>query len=86
MKKGIYLALLAAIISGFSIFFNKFAVDIVKPPLVFTAFKNCGVGLFIIAAILMTGKWQQVTSLKKREWIYLILIGIIGGSLPFYLF
>ena len=34
----------------------------------------------------MTGKWQQVTSLKKREWIYLILIGIIGGSLPFYLF
>lgn len=86
ISKGIYLALLTATISGFSIFFNKFAVDIIKPPLVFTTFKNIGVGLFIMSILLVSGKWKMMIRLKRKEIIYLALIGIIGGSLPFYLF
>lgn len=86
LPKGIYLALLTAFISGIAIFVNKFAVEAVKPPLVFTTFKNTGVGLLIIGFLLVSGRWQQVKTLTKREKIYLVLIGIIGGSLPFYLF
>lgn len=86
MKKGIYFALLAAFISGLSIFFNKFAVAAIKPPLVFTTFKNLGVGLLIVSFILSTGKWKQIGRLSKKELIYLVLIGLIGGALPFYLF
>ena len=84
--KGIYLALITALISGISIFVNKFAVGAIQPPLVFTATKNVGVGLLIVGIILATRKWRLIRNLNRREIIYLILIGIIGGSIPFYLY
>src|SRR3989344_4915848 len=84
--KGIYLALAAAIISGFSIFLNKFAVAAVEQPLVFTAVRNTIVGIFILTILLALKKWKDVKKLRIKEVRYLLLIGIIGGSLPFYLF
>jgi drug/metabolite transporter (DMT)-like permease len=86
LKKGLTFALLTALISGFSNFVNKIAVDVIKPPLVFTAEKNAIVGLLIIGALIATWKWQKIKKLNKKQVIYLLLIGIIGGSLPFYLF
>ena len=86
LKKGIYFALITALISGVSNFVNKIAVDVIKPPLVFTAEKNAFVGLLIIGALIATWKWQKVKKLNRKQVIYLLLIGIIGGSLPFYLF
>lgn len=86
VTKGIYLALCTAVISGVSNFANKIAVDMVKPPIVFTAEKNVFVGLLIIGVLLFSWKWKEVKKLTKRELVYLSLIGIIGGSLPFYLF
>jgi drug/metabolite transporter (DMT)-like permease len=84
--RGIRLAIITALISGISIFVNKLAVSAIEPPLVFTATKNASVGLFILGILLATKKWQQFKKLTRREFIYLILIGIIGGSLPFYLY
>jgi drug/metabolite transporter (DMT)-like permease len=84
--KGIYLALITAFISGIAIFVNKFAVTAIQPPVVFTAVKNAGVGLLILSLLLASRKWKLVKKLKRRELIYLVLIGIIGGSIPFYLF
>lgn len=85
-KKGIQLAFLTALISGVSNFVNKIAVDVIKPPLVFTAEKNAIVGILIIGILIVTWKWKKIKNLNKKQIIYLILIGIIGGSLPFYLF
>lgn len=85
-SKGFNLALISAIISGFSIFVNKFALDAIKQPLVFTSVKNTGVAFLILGIILISGKWRKIGSLSRREVLYLLLIGIIGGSLPFYLF
>ncbi len=86
LTKGIYLALLTAFISGIAIFVNKFAVTAIQPPVVFTAVKNAGVGLLIISLLLAGRKWKLVKKLNRRESIYLILIGIIGGAIPFYLY
>ena len=86
MTKGIYFAVIAAIISGISIFLNKFAVAAISPPIVFTATKNLGVGLLILGLILLTGKFRQIKKLSKKELFQLSLIALIGGSLPFYLF
>ncbi len=83
---GIYFAIITALISGVAIFLNKFAVDAIKPPLVFTAVKNSGVGLFIISALLISGKWKLVKKLNGLEIMYLALIGIIGGAAAFYLY
>ncbi|MFA6981503.1 MAG: DMT family transporter [Patescibacteria group bacterium] len=85
-NKGIYYALATALISGVSIFLNKYAVDAVKPPLYFTAIKNLSVGFLIAAGILSTGKWKELKTLKKKELLYLLSVGVIGGSIPFYLY
>lgn len=84
--KGIYLALITAFISGIAIFVNKFAVTAIQPPVVFTAVKNAGVGLLILSLLLASRKWKLVKKLNKKELVYLFLIGIIGGSIPFYLY
>lgn len=86
VTKGIYLALITAAISGVAIFVNKFAVTAIQPPLVFTTIKNLGVGLLIIAILLAGKKWKLIKKITKRELIYLILIGLIGGTIPFYLY
>jgi drug/metabolite transporter (DMT)-like permease len=86
LKKGIYLAFLTALISGVSNFINKIAVEVIKPPLVFTAEKNAIVGLLIVGILIATWKWEKIKNLTRKQIIYLVLIGIIGGSLPFYLF
>lgn len=86
VTKGIYLALLTAFISGIAIFVNKFAVTAIQPPVVFTAIKNAGVGLLILSLLLALRKWKLVKKLNKKELVYLFLIGIIGGSIPFYLY
>lgn len=84
--KGIYLALITAFISGIAIFVNKFAVTAIQPPVVFTAVKNAGVGILILSILLAGRKWKLVKKLNKRELVYLFLIGIIGGAIPFYLY
>jgi drug/metabolite transporter (DMT)-like permease len=86
MKKGIYFAFLTAIISGFSVFINKFAVTAIKKPLLFTTIKNFVVAVLIISIIIAFKKITLIKKLKKTAFVYLLLIGVIGGSIPFYLF
>lgn len=83
---GIQFALITALISGFSNFLNKYALMAVKPPIVFTSAKNLLVGFLIIAILILARKLPKLKKLTKRELVYLILIGVIGGSIPFYLF
>lgn len=84
--RGIKYAVATAVISGFSIFINKFAVDSINPPLVFTAVKNTTVALLIFSFLLFTKKIKNFKKLTPKETIYLLAIGLIGGALPFYLF
>lgn len=86
LKKGIKFAICTAVISGFSIFINKYAVDAIKPPLVFTAVKNTFVALFIFSFLLFSKKISKIKNLAKKEILYLVSIGLIGGALPFYLY
>lgn len=85
LKKGILFALLTAFISGFSIFYNKQVIVKGIDPVVFNIFKNGGVAIILSAFLFGSGgisRWK----LKKKSWLNLFLIGIIGGSIPFILF
>jgi len=44
------------------------------------------VAILIVAIVLATGEWKKIAKLTKKELRYLLLIGLIGGSLPFYLY
>jgi drug/metabolite transporter (DMT)-like permease len=84
MNKGYLLVFLTALISGFSIFINKFGVGIFKTSEIYTFLRVALVALILGSILLIDSK--KIKSIKKREWILLALIGLIGGSIPFLLF
>ena len=86
LRQGIYFAFATSLISGVSIFLNKFAVAAIKPPLFFTTTKNIVVGLILVSVIIALRKLPQIRALQRTDIIRLVAIGLVGGSLPFYLF
>jgi len=85
-NKGISLALATAFISGFAVFMNKFAVAFWQNSSVFTTAKNIIVAVLLISVIILFGKIKELKSLNRNNWLKLILIGLIGGAIPFLLF
>lgn len=85
VRKGVVIALLTALISGVSIFYSKAAVVRIDP-LLLTATRNLLVGILFSFLVLATGKHRELWSLSSRNVFKLFLIGLIGGTIPFYLF
>lgn len=83
--KGILLVFSTAIISGVSIYINGLAVKFANP-YIFTGVKNLLVGLAFLSLILLIKEWKNIKTLKKNDWLRLILIGLVGGAIPFLLF
>jgi drug/metabolite transporter (DMT)-like permease len=86
VRKGAYLALAAALISGVSVYINSFGVREVPDPFVFTTAKNLLVGLALACLVLAPAAWRELQSLTRRQWLALLALGLVGGSVPFLLF
>jgi len=84
-KRGLMLVFFTALISGFSIFVNKFGVEGINP-YVFTFAKNACVGVFLAAVLLLFKESDRVKALSRTQWMKLGAIGLIGGAVPFLLF
>lgn len=81
-RLGIGLAVVTAVVSGVAIFVNAQATQVVGPPAVFTTLKNG------VAAILLVGLAAAVGRRPPsvRNLPGLLVLGVIGGSIPFVLF
>jgi drug/metabolite transporter (DMT)-like permease len=79
------LALVTALLSGISVFANGFAVKGFDP-FVFTTMKNLSAVALIGASVLAFSYRKELFSLTKVQFAKLVLIGAIGGSIPFLLF
>lgn len=86
MAKGYLLVFLTALISGFSIFINKFGLGFFKNPYLFTFLKNVTVAFFLSSFLILFKDRKNLLKLNKKQWFLLVLIGLLGGSLPFLLF
>lgn len=87
MKKGVYLVLATALISGLANFFNKFGLDALgKNAYQYTTLKNIIPAVVLSIFILTPFIWPKLKSLSRNQWLKLLLIGLIGGSIPFLLF
>ncbi len=86
MKKGIIFALITAIISGFSIFYNKLVITKGIDPLIFNIIKNGGVALILSCFLLTFTERKKIFTLKPSQWKKLLAIGFIGGFVPFVLY
>ncbi|OGY26827.1 MAG: hypothetical protein A2Z11_01410, partial [Candidatus Woykebacteria bacterium RBG_16_43_9] len=84
-SKGMLLVFATAIISGFAIFLNSFGVKGFDPYL-YTFLKNLVVTLFLVSLLLGLQEFKQLKKLKKKDWLILSIIGLVGGSIPFLLF
>lgn len=86
MQKGIQLALITAVISGFSIFISQIFVSKMDP-VVFTTLKNILVAV-VLSILVFSRKTvkRNFSKLSRNDWYKLFAIGIIGGSIPFALF
>jgi len=85
MSKGYLLVVLTAIISGFSVFINKFGVGVFKSSEIYTFLRVFLVAL-ILGSILLIFDSRKIRNVKRKEWFLLALIGLVGGSIPFLLF
>ncbi|MBD3304602.1 EamA family transporter [Candidatus Woesearchaeota archaeon] len=85
IKKGHAFVLLTALISGVSIFVNKFGVEGINPYL-FTWSKNILVVLLLFSLLILFKDLKTFKTLNNKQWLKLVAIGFFGGSIPFLLF
>lgn len=83
--KGYLLVLTTALISGVAIFINKYSVSVFNP-YIFTFLKNTLVAVFLSAILLVFWDFSFFKKLKKKYWLILPAIGLVGGGVPFLLF
>jgi len=86
LKRGAYLALATALVSGISVYVNSYGVKQVADPFVFTTAKNLLVGFALAGLALLPVVWGELRRLSRRQWLSLAVLGLIGGSTPFLLF
>lgn len=83
-RVGLGLAGITALVSGVSVFVNANAVRAFDDPVLFTTLKNgvAAVLLVALAMIAVRGPWLP----QRRGLPGLLILGVIGGSVPFVLF
>lgn len=83
---GIRLAFGTAVISGVAVWLNGYGVRAVGDPAVYTTLKNLIAAIILVSLALALGGAAEARTLRRPQWARLLLIGLIGGSLPFLLF
>lgn len=84
---GIGLAATTAVISGIAVYVNAAGVKQIPDAAVYTTLKNGVAALLLVGILLVTPHARAaVPHLSGRQWLSLVAIGVIGGSVPFLLF
>ncbi len=86
VRWGIVLALGTALISGISVFVNGYAVKQVPDAAVYTTLKNGVAALLLVGLAALLTRRTELVAMDRRSWLGLVVIGIVGGSIPFLLF
>ena len=82
---GAALALVTALISGVSVYLNGRFVTLFDDPTLLAAVRNGLVGL-VLVALVGGGGLAAARRLDRRQLGALLVIGVIGGGIPFALF
>jgi drug/metabolite transporter (DMT)-like permease len=91
-RQGLVLALVTATISAFSVYVNGLAVRAFDSATVYTTAKNLIAALVLgLVALAVAGRGsgmrgQGFRPRGARQWLGLVTVGVVGGSVPFVLF
>jgi drug/metabolite transporter (DMT)-like permease len=84
---GVALAFVTAVISGISIWVNGRAVRHFGDATAYTTAKNAVAAVLLILIFLAASRGAaEIRSLTPRRWLALVVLGVVGGSVPFVLF
>lgn len=84
---GYLFAVFNAIISGFAIYINSLGVKMFSDSTLYTTLKNAVVGIALLIPIVLFARQRtELRRLNARQWGWLVLLAIIGGSVPYALF
>ncbi len=84
---GYAFAILAAVISGVSVYVNSLGVKQFSDPVLYTALKDGVVGVILFVPLLVSPGWRgEYRKLSPRTWAWMIALALTGGSIPFALF
>lgn len=86
VRWGVLLALATGLISGVSVFVNSYGVKQVPDAAVYTTLKNGIAAALLLGFALLVTRRSEVRAIERRSWLWLVVIGIVGGSIPFLLF
>jgi drug/metabolite transporter (DMT)-like permease len=86
--QGIALAFCTAAISGVSVFVNSYGVRVARDATVYTTAKNLVTAVLLVAFAAGTRRYahRPVVPLSLRRWAWLVMVAVVGGSVPFVLF
>lgn len=82
---GLLLVLLTAFVSGISTFVNAYAVAGTSSD-AFVTVRNIAVAAAFVPVALLAGRRLPRPRLRAVDWLRLVVIGVIGGAIPFLLF
>lgn len=85
VSAGLLLVLLTAFVSGVSTFVNVYAVAGTSSD-AFVTVRNLAVAAAFLPVGLLVARSRGVRSLRSSDWGRLVLVGLLGGSVPFLLF
>ncbi len=75
------------VISGVSIYVNSLGVRMFSDSTLYTALKNAVVGVALILPLAFSRPARQAyRRLRRAEWTLLLLVSLIGGSVPYALY
>jgi drug/metabolite transporter (DMT)-like permease len=82
------LALVTALVSGVSVWVNASGVKEFGDPTVYTTAKNLVAAAVLVAIVAVRpGTDARLTRPERpRQWLGLLAVGVVGGSVPFVLF
>ena len=82
-------AFAAATISGVAVFVNGYGVRAVPDATVYTTTKNLVAAVLLVALLALVAAARGTSrpvSLRRPQWMMLVAVAVIGGSVPFVLF
>ncbi|MGA8922122.1 MAG: EamA family transporter, partial [Candidatus Dormiibacterota bacterium] len=84
---GYAFAVLAALVSGVSVYINSLGVKTFSDPVLYTALKDGLVGVILLMPLALSSGWRaEYQKLSARTWAWMIALALTGGSIPFALF
>ena len=83
---GYLLAVVNMLISGVAIYVNSLGVRLFNDSTLYTAAKNLVAGVVLAILAVSTGRQQAREKLTPSGWSLLLLVALIGGSVPYALY